>query len=166
MSRKTFPAVVLLASAALTAVTAAAQERMLSAGERTYALHFSDELKLVRSAPASATDRTAAWEFETEDWRLDGRGKFGVSLGIIESADRFEDAVGYYNQSFPGLAVSLSPTTLFIDGAGFHVFVAPSRCPYPCSLTVILGYDETHAALGEETARRIKADLEAGNFLR
>ncbi|HEV7256020.1 MAG TPA: hypothetical protein VGN97_23375 [Mesorhizobium sp.] len=166
MDRKTSPAVVVLASAVLATGVAAAQERRLPAGDRHYALNFSDELRLVRSAPANATDRTAAWEFESEDWRLDARGKFGVSLGVIESADRFEDAVGHYNQSFPGLNVSLSPTTLFVDGQGFHIFVAPSRCAYPCTLTVILGYDETHAALGEETARRIKADLEAGDFLR
>lgn len=165
MVRKTRLLAALLAIAPM-AGAATAQERRLSAGERTYALHFSDELKLVRSAPADENDRTASWEFETADWRLDGRGKFGVSLGVIESADRFEDAVGYYNQSLPSLSVSLSPTTLFIDGQGFHIFVAPSRCAYPCSLTVILGYDETHAGLGQDTARRIKADLEAGDFLR
>jgi hypothetical protein len=166
MARMTCLIAAPLLTAALATGAAAAQERSLRSGDRTYALHFSDELKLVRNAPADEADRTASWEFETEDWRLDGRGKFGVSLGVIESADRFEDAVGYYNQSFPGLGVSLTPTNLFIDGEGFHIFLAPSRCAYPCTLTVILGYDETHAALGEETARRIKADLEAGNFLR
>jgi hypothetical protein len=147
------------------AVAAGAQERALQAEGRTYALHFSEELRLVRSAAADPNDRTASWEFETADWRLDAQGKFGVSLGIIESADSFADAASFYNQSRPGVSMSMTPTTLFLDAQGFHIFLAPSRCAYPCTLTVVLGYDETHAALGEETARLIKEDLLRGEFL-